>query len=186
MILPTFAAALLLLAMLWPQLDWRSALSIERFDLELQSSDAGEIRMVDAVVVGRDEEGRPYRVSAAEAWQADASLDHVVLVSLQGEIDPGGSSRMTLSADRGDYDRQIEQLVLSGEVQLANSDGYRIRTETVIIDLQGARAYSDATVEGIGPAGLLAGNGFEILESGKVIKVFGKSRLVIRPGQGTL
>ncbi len=85
-LLPLLALALLLLALIWPQFDWRSGLDVSNLPSSLEEVESQELRMISARLVGTDEEGRPFVLRAAEAQQLDGVLNRVLLHSPEGEI----------------------------------------------------------------------------------------------------
>lgn len=178
-LLPLSAGALLLLAVIWPQLDLESALDVGGLPQSIEDVNSTEIRMIAARVVGTDEEGRPFTLRAEEAQQLDGVLNRVVLRKPQAEIQVEGGESIQVSADEGEYAREDESMVFRHNVVLIHSLGYRIETELANVDIPAARAYGDQPVSGTGPNGTLSGSGFEILDKGKTVKVLGRSKLIL-------
>jgi lipopolysaccharide export system protein LptC len=178
-LLPLSAGALLLLAIIWPQLEFENALDVGGLPQSIDDINSAEIRMIAARVVGTDEEGRPFTLRAEEAQQLDGVLNRVVLRKPQAEIQVEDGETIQVSADEGEYSREDESMVFRRNVVLIHSLGYRIETELANVDIPAARAYGDQPVSGTGPNGTLSGSGFEILDKGKTVKVLGRSKLIL-------
>jgi lipopolysaccharide export system protein LptC len=179
LLLPLMALALLLVALLWPQLNWRQTLNTEDIPLAITALETQEIRMRTARLVGSDNEGRPFTVTAEEAQQMDGLLGQVLLTKPQGEMLLADGTRVTFQADEGEYDRTLGKAVFRGNVVVTHGPGYRLQTSIAHVDVKDTRAYGDQSVSGKGPEGDLSGSGFEILDRGKTVKVLGRSKLVI-------
>lgn len=178
-LLPLSAGALLLLAVIWPRLEFEGAFDVSGLPASLDDVNATEIRMIAARVVGTDEEGRPFTLRAEEAEQVDGLLNRILLRKPEAEILAEDGAIIQVSADAGEYTREGETMVFRGNVVLIHSLGYRIETELANIDIPAARAYGDRPVSGTGPNGALSGSGFEILDKGKTVKVLGRSKLIL-------
>ena len=102
-VLPLSALALLILAVVWPQFEFGENLTISGLPTSLDDVTSQEIRMVAARVVGTDEEGRPFKLRAAEARQLDGVLNRIVLLKPEAELTADDGSLIELSADEGEY-----------------------------------------------------------------------------------
>lgn len=178
-LLPLSAGALLLLAVIWPRLDFEDALGVSGLPASLDDVNSTEVRMIAARVVGTDEEGRPFTLRAEEAKQLDGMMDRVLLRKPEAEIQAEDGATINVSADEGEYSREDESMVFRHNVVLIHSLGYRIETELANVDIPAARAYGDQPVSGTGPNGTLSGSGFEILDKGKTVRVLGRSKLIL-------
>lgn len=179
LVLPLAALALLLLAVVWPQVEFRGGLGVDGLPDSLDEVNSSEIRMIAARVVGMDEEGRPFTLRAEEAEQVDGVLNRVLLKKPEAEIRVEDGATIRLSADSGEYTRDSEQMVFRGNVIVIHSLGYRLETTLAMVDIENARAYGDQPVSGAGPNGALSGSGFEILDKGKTVRVLGRSKLIL-------
>jgi lipopolysaccharide export system protein LptC len=179
LLLPLLAGALLLLAVIWPQLDWKGGLDQGDLPRSLQDLGRQDVTMVAARLVGTDGEGRPFTLTATEARQADGLANRVQLQQPHAEILLEDGKVITLSADRGEYDRKTERMELIGHVVLVHGLGYRLETEAATVVVPEARAYGDRPVAGTGPSGELSGSGFEVLDKGQTVRVLGRSRLLL-------
>jgi lipopolysaccharide export system protein LptC len=181
LLLPLLACALLALAVIWPQLDWRQIVVADDSDVKIDINDAQELRMRNARLVGTDENNQPFNVSAKEARQGDDGVNSVILDHPSGELALQGGGQLTMQANSGHYDREAKRLELSGAVTVHHGDGYQFQSESATVSLDTGRAVGSQPIEGFGPQGLLKGEGFEILDKGKTVRILGKSRLIVTP-----
>jgi len=179
LILPLLAGGVLALAILWPLFQNDSATFPGVSDLKLDAADAREVRMRSPRLVGVDDVGRPYELSAAEARQGDEGLNTVLLDRPAGEIVLEDGARLSMEAGSGVFNREAERLELSGSVKLEHGLGYTFQSPSATVDLHRARAEGDQPIRGSGPEGEIQGEGFEILDKGRTVKILGKSRLLI-------
>ena len=179
LVLPLLAGALLLLTVIWPQFEWQGTFDTTGLPASINEVESQEIRMVAARLVGTDEEGRPFTLRAREAQQLDGVMNRVLLTEPEGEVQMEDGNTIKFTADQGEYDRTTEQIVFSGNVVVNHGLGYLLETELATVDIPKARAYGDRPVSGIGPAGKLAGSGFEILDKGQTVRVLGRSKLIL-------
>jgi len=177
--LPLLAASLLLLALIWPQIDWRGSYTEESLPQSFSDVELRDIRMVRARLVGTDEQGRPFTVTADEVRQADGLMKHATFVRPRARLRLAEGRVIKLSADAGAYDREAEEIEFRGNVVVTHGLGYHFRTEKAIVDIEEGRAFGEAPVHGYGPEGTLQGSGFEILDKGQTVKILGRSRLLI-------
>jgi lipopolysaccharide export system protein LptC len=181
LLLPLLAAGLLVLAMIWPQLDWRSVVLSDDVDTTIDINDAQQLRMRNAKLVGVDEDNQPFKISAAEARQGEDGINSVILDRPAGEIAMKDGTELTMQADNGLYNRNEDRLELSGSVTVTHGDGYRLQTESATVLMKSGRASGNQLIDGYGPEGLIQGEGFEIVDKGKTVRILGKSRLVFSP-----
>ncbi len=179
LLLPLLAAALLVLTVLWPSIDWRKGVIPDDAELALNPNDAQEIRMRTARLVGTDEAGRPYELSAVEARQGDNGIDTVLLDQPAGKLELEDGAMLRMQATSGIFDRNEETLNLSGRVTVEHGRGYRFTSESATVDLNAGRALGNQPIDGTGPEGEIHGQGFEILDKGRTVKILGKSRLIV-------
>lgn len=179
-LLPLSAMALLLLAVIWPQFDWRGSLGVGDLPSSIKDVESQELRMISARLVGTDDEGRPFVLRAAEAQQFDGVMNRVLLHSPEGEIWLEDGNKIQLTANEGEYSKADEEMVFRGNVVVIHDLGYRLETELAIVDIPAARAYGDRPVSGTGPEGDISGSGFEILDKGQTVRVLGRSKLIFK------
>lgn len=179
-VLPAVLAAMILLILAWPRIapeDSGFRMGID----DLGPDDADTLTMVNPRYQGRDEQNRPFTVTAQEAQQARSSPGAVALERPQADITLKDDGWLALEAREGHYQREAQHLSLSRNVSLFHDHGFEMHTEKAEIDLKAGRAESDTAVTGQGPTGTIAAEGFRVEDKGERIFFTGKSRLVFDP-----
>jgi len=181
LLLPLLACALLAMAIIWPQLDLRKIVIADDADVKIDINDAQELRMRNARLVGTDENNLPFNVSAIQAKQGEDGVNTIILDHPAGELALQDGGQLTMQANAGYFDREAKRLELSGAVTVQHGEGYRFQSESATVSLDTGRAVGSQPIEGYGPQGSLKGEGFEIIDRGKTVRILGKSRLIFTP-----
>ena len=180
-LLPAMAAALLGLVVAWPLVsDGEEGIHVPL----IEDPDAdGRLTMVNASYQGTDAKHRPFAVRGAEAFQQESNSPIVHLSGIEADIfnDQARGSMMALSANEGRYQRDAEQLDLSGDVMVRSDAGHEFRTSKAHVDLPAGIARGDEPVSGTGPYGLLDAGNFALLERGEVMTFGGRVRMTLLP-----
>lgn len=181
-LLPALAAAIVLLVVAWPQLNIETGFHLGLSDLSLE--DAERLTMLNARFDGSDDKNQPYRLTADLATQRPGNEDMIDLEHPEGDMTLASGTWLALTARSGQYNRDREILYLTGDVSLFHDGGFELRSESARIDLKRGTASGDRPVEGQGSAGLISGQGFQVLDRGDRIIFAGRSRLVLFPEAG--
>lgn len=148
--LPVAAGLVLLVLLVLPLAEDREfsfILSKDRVDM------AGDrMRVENAVYRGEDDEGRPFRVSAARGLQTSSADPRVALSDLTARLQMA-EGVATVTAPRGLYNMESERVRVSGPVLVERPDGYRMTTADVVVDLKTRRVYGDGRISGAVPLG---------------------------------
>lgn len=182
-LLPTIAAALIVVVVIWPELSEQE----NRFRLgpaKIDRSDAEKLRMLNARFTGVDASRRPFTVTADAADQSDAKSSEIALVAPKADILLGNGAWVALTATDGHFDRDRQILELTGNVSLFHDSGYEFRTDSAVLDLTAGDATGTEPVEGQGPFGHLKAEGFRIYNRGERVEFTGKAKLTITPDAG--
>ena len=133
-LLPATAAALVLLVVAWPQFSGEEdgfRLSVSK----LAPSQAESLTMLNARFEGRDENDRPYTVTADIATQSESDKDLVTLELPKADITLEDGAWLALTARAGEYRKAAQLLDLTGSVNLFHDKGFELRTEAARIRL---------------------------------------------------
>jgi len=141
------------------------------------------MRVAEAQYRGEDDKGRPFALKAGSAVQKSSKVPEVELKDLSARILLDGGPGV-LSADRGVYDMRTEQMAVQGPVQFQSSDGYRLVTRDVDIDLNQRNLESRGPVSGRVPAGTFSANRIKADLAARTVTLEGRARL--RMTQGSL
>jgi lipopolysaccharide export system protein LptC len=178
-LLPVAALGLIGLLIGWQSLypsGQRARASTDRVSVE----ELVRTQMVNPRFSGIDDHGQPFVVAADLATPSPTAANATDLVRPRGEMTLSGGRSVTISAERGAYEREARYLDLEGNVTLVDDQGYRFTTARARIDTANNRAEGNDPVQGGGPAGDLTGEGFRVEDRGQRLIVTGQSRLILR------
>lgn len=177
LLLPAVAVGLVILVIIWPQLspiDDRFRIDVE--DLSIEQAES--LSMLNARFEGRDEKNQPYSLTADVATQLPGEKEIIDFDLPKGDIMMSDGIWLAVTAKAGRFYRATEILQLTGEVTLFHDQGYEIRTEFAEVNLQSGVAEGSEPIEGQGPGGFLAAEGFRILDRGARVFFTGHSSLI--------
>jgi lipopolysaccharide export system protein LptC len=179
-ILPALGVLLLAAIALWPEL--KGTEDRIRVDARQAGLRPDALRVVRPRYQGRDEQDRPFTVTAAQATQG-AEEEILLLEAPRADILLNDGAWMLLEAREGRYDRARNHLDLEGRVTLYHDGGTMLETDRASIVLGEGSASGDAPVAAQGPFGTLTGEGFRLAERGAVVEVTGRSHAVLEGGE---
>lgn len=181
LLLPAIALMMVVLVVLWPQINIdRSQFTISFSRLKAAS---GELpSMVNARFVGTDRRNQPFSVTADIAKSLSLNASDVELEMPKADLGLRDGTWMVLTANSGNYDQKEKTLKLVGSVNLFHDSGYEFKTAAADVDFATGTAVGNKPVEGQGPFGTLQAEGFHITNEGKRMLFTGKAKLTIHPG----
>ena len=182
-LLPTVAALLIALILVWPYLgseDLRFRLSFAA----LTANENEDPSMVNPRYLGIDGENQAFSITADLARRLAEGSSAVELEMPKADITLSDGTWLVVTANSGVYKQIKKTLELTGAVNMFHDSGYEFTTSKVRIDLEKGIAEGDAAVKGQGPFGDLSGEGFRLIDKGRTIVFTGKSKLVIYQGLG--
>jgi lipopolysaccharide export system protein LptC len=177
-LLPTVATALLLIVIIWPQLNEQNKAFEIGFKV-IDKSAAENLRMEKARYTGVDRSKRPYSITAEEAEQLDPQSPVIELVQPKADIVMQDGSWIAITAEVGNFNRATQFLELSGTVNLFHDEGYEFRTTSVVLDLRTGDAIGTEPVHGQGPFGHVQAESFIVRNRGERIEFHGKAQVII-------
>lgn len=141
------------------------------------------LRVTAATYRGEDSKGQPFLLRAGSAVQASSREPIVRLKDLSAEIAlPEGPA--TVKADQGRYDMDKENMVVDGPVLFQTSDGYRLKTRDVAVDLNKRAVTSTGAVDGTMPLGTFSAQTMTADLNGRTVTLTGQARLHIVQRRG--
>jgi lipopolysaccharide export system protein LptC len=182
LLLLTLAGGLIVLLVVWSRIN----LDESRLRLgvtDYAPKDIDSLNMVNPRFAGIDAENRPFNITADQATQADEQGRIIALTEPKADVTLTNGAWIALTADAGRYDREADQLKLSGSVNLFHDRGFELQTSRAKIDLKDGIASGNEAVRGHGPAGKLVAEGFRITDGGDRIVLTGHSRIILRPSE---
>ncbi|WP_419903009.1 LPS export ABC transporter periplasmic protein LptC [Kiloniella sp.] len=181
--LPIFAIVLILLVVVWPQLEKQVISEATIITKEILGETTPDtLSALNPKYLGLDDNDQPYTIIADLAEQSSERESEIFLTLPKADITLEDGTWLALSAQSGIYDRDEKYLNLNGNVNIFQDQGFQILTEEAMFDAKAGSAFGQLPVEGHGPAGTINSEGFVITDRGKRITFTGKSRLIILPG----
>lgn len=136
----------------------------------------------NAMYRGRDNNGRPFALTAGEAVQRSSAEGLVRMRDLVGQMSlADGPAR--ISAGGGVYDLASEVVAIDGAVQLTAADGYAMVARGVSVDLRQRVIAGDDGVSGELPAGTFAARRMRADLAARVLTLEGDARVTMVPGK---
>ena len=180
-VLPAIALLLIGLVVAWPQLMGSGAGLIAPMLAPGQIDGADVMRMHNPRYVGRTSNAEPFEVTAASAHLDPTQPNRIHLDQLAADIATAGTRQVRLLAVSGIYDRDAEDVNLTGGIELTTSDGYRFETPSAFLKLDRGRVVGQEPIAGSGPSGTIAAERFEFRDGGDVLRFNGRVRVTLHP-----
>ncbi|KEO88841.1 hypothetical protein EH31_15510 [Erythrobacter longus] len=136
----------------------------------------------NAMYRGRDNEGRPFSITAGEAVQRSSAEGKVRMNDLLAQLLlEDGPAR--LSAEGGVYDINSEVVDVDGTMRVRTADGYAIQASGVSFNLESRTMTGSDGVEGVVPAGSFSANTMRADLDARTISLDGNARFTMVPGK---
>jgi len=139
----------------------------------------GQIEVVRAKYEGRDDQGRPYTVTADKASRAMNAPDRVTFENPVADITLQDKTWVAVKAKTGDFDRTKESLRLKDDVHIFHDSGYEILLQDIEIDLKQKTAFTALPVRAQGPMGTIAAQNMAVKDQGELIVFGGPATLTV-------
>ncbi|HTV87807.1 MAG TPA: LPS export ABC transporter periplasmic protein LptC [Stellaceae bacterium] len=178
-VLPGIGVTLLLLIATWPRLAplWeRMRFAFPAINLR----DARELDMIHPRYAGVDRNGHPFVVTAASGRQLPDREDLMSLKKPRADIKTHSGANIVVTADTGVYQSRTQILDLFGNVTLVHQNGTKFVTQSARVEVASNRAEGNQPVEGHGPSGNVAAQGFRVLDKGDKVLFTGRSDLLLK------
>jgi len=140
------------------------------------------MRVSGAQYRGEDSKGQPFVINAGSAVQRSSSDPIVKLNNLAARIQLQDGPA-AIAARSGRYDMDKERVAIDGPVVFKTTDGYRLATRDVGIDLQTRSLASAGEIEGTMPLGTFRADRLRANLNSRVVMLDGRARLHIVQGQ---
>lgn len=140
------------------------------------------LRVEKAMYRGIDNDNRPFSLTAGNAVQPSVADPIVQMHDLVARVLLTDGPAV-LSAPGGAYNYNTEKVKVDGDVNVAASDGYRMVTRNVEIDIKGKTLQGSGGVEGAIPAGTFVANGIAADLNARTVTLEGNARLRMEPGK---
>jgi lipopolysaccharide export system protein LptC len=136
----------------------------------------------NAMYRGRDNQGRPFSITAGEAVQRSSSEGKVRMDDLLAQLllEEGPAQ---LSAAGGIYDIDSEVVDVEGTMRVRTADGYAIEASGVEFNLETRTMSGSDGVEGAVPVGTFSANSMRGDLDARTISLDGNARMTMVPGK---
>jgi len=131
---------------------------------------------------GQDKDGRRFELTAGKAVQASAADPIVEMDELAARLQlTDGPAE--LSAPRGVYNFDTEDVTVDGPVAFQAADGYRMVTSKVLVNLRTQRIVGSGGVTGAVPTGTFSAQRIIADLDARTLALEGQARLRMTPGK---
>lgn len=130
---------------------------------------------------GKSKTDRPFSVTALSATETNGDKDLVKLEEPQAQIELSDITWIAITAERGLYNRKLDQVELDGDVTVYHDNGMKFVTEQAAMDLTTNSASGSKPVTGSDDYKQISAEGFEMLDDGATVLFKGKSHMKILP-----
>ncbi len=183
--LPFGAAALVAALVLWPRLQGLDRdFVLPEVDETVIEKD-GRVRLDNPRYVGEASAEGAYRVEAEAARLDPTSPRHVELEHMRAELPTPERRDVEVEAARALYDRDRETIDLDGGIEVATSDGYRLRTDAATVAIAAGSLVTRGPIDGLGPQGTISAERLEVEKRGEVLRFSGDVRVNLRTATAT-
>ncbi|HVY13372.1 MAG TPA: LPS export ABC transporter periplasmic protein LptC [Alphaproteobacteria bacterium] len=176
LVLPSLAAGIVLVLMIWP--------SSVHPPAPPRKTTALDSTMQAPVYSSRDEKGQPFRVQADQAKQNPTAPGLTDLANPTGAIELQGGGNVQGQAQGAQYDQKEGKLSINGNLTLRHSSGATFQTQKAVVDMNERSASGNAPVKVTGGFGEVNANGFQLLNEGKTVIFTGHPTAHLKLGAG--
>ncbi|WP_404479402.1 LPS export ABC transporter periplasmic protein LptC [Novosphingobium sp. BL-52-GroH] len=140
------------------------------------------LKVDDAAYRGKDNKNRAFVVTAGTAVQKAATTPVVQMQKLKALMSLNDGPAQIV-APNGAYNYDTEQIAVSGPVNFAAPDGYKMTTRNVAIDVRNQRAVGSGGVDGTVPTGTFRADSMNADLENRTVTLEGNARLRMTPGK---
>ena len=139
------------------------------------------MRVESAQYRGQDDRGRPFVLNARAALQQSSAVPIVDIRDMSAQISlDNGPARLVARQAR--YNMQDDHVDVTGPILVTASDGYRLTTRDVTVDMRGRTLASRGAVDGNMPLGRFSAERMEANLPDRRVVLSGRARLHIVQG----
>jgi hypothetical protein len=143
-----------------------------------------QIEMVNPRVLGRDDHGRPFTLTARLARRDEHDLEQVILLTPVLTIDLGGPRLAILSADRGVFRDGSHLLKMIGHVRVNDAKAAGAATDEALVDTKAGTVTGLGPIAGANPNGEIQAKSYTATDQGDRVFLKGGVHAVLRGGLG--
>lgn len=184
-LLPSLAALLIGLVIVWPQLVAQQEEGISLIAAESESDKPQEQVMTNPRFFTQDEHGEPINVVADSAFEiTNESDDNVRLIqfnNVRADMLRKSDRLYVLDATRALYAQGGDEIELLGKVGLYTETGVEAETTGAVLNLKNKNVRGDKRILLRTPFAVAESEGFETEADGTIIRLKGKTKAIYYP-----
>lgn len=179
---PSLAAIMIGLVVVWPQMkaQQEEAISLLASEAEQMNTPDDQV-MVNPRFFTVDEKGEPFNLSAEVAFELLGDDRRIQMNAVKADILKSDDFWIALDAETGIYSQTEETMELLKQVNVYTQSGEEIETTQALINIKNRDIVGNEDVLLRSEAGYARAQGFSVTQNGTVIKLTGKTRVVIYP-----
>ena len=179
---PSLAAIMIGLVVVWPQMkaQQEEAISLLTSEAEQMNTPDDQV-MVNPRFFTVDEKGEPFNLSADVAFELPGNERRIQMNAVKADILKKDDFWMALDAETGIYSQAEETMELLKQVNVYTQSGEEIETTQALINIKNRDIVGDEDVLLRTEYGYARAQGFSVTQNGTIIKLTGKTRVVIYP-----
>jgi LPS export ABC transporter protein LptC len=139
------------------------------------------LTMVKPQLTGTDDDGLPFKVTAASAVQIAPGSDTIRLQDVIADIALKDGRTLHVVAAKGLADTKNHHLEVSGGIHLTSNDGYDAKTESASADLKTGTIKGDSPIEASGTFGHVTARRFALNKTNGKLQFSGNVHMVLNP-----
>jgi lipopolysaccharide export system protein LptC len=132
-------------------------------------------------LTGTDDDGLPFKITAASAVQIAPGSDTIRLQDVVADITLKDGRTLHVVAAKGIADTKNHHLEVSGGIHLTSNDGYDVKTASASADLKAGTIKGDSPVEASGAFGQVTARRFALNKTTGELRFSGNVRMVLNP-----
>lgn len=138
-----------------------------------------DLAMMQPRLIGMDDQGDPYTVTADEAIQDRTDAKRATLRHVQADMTLKGGNWIDMLAPGGVLDARHRHLALRGGISVFSDSGYELHTTAAEVDMRSAIITGDHPVAGQGPFGTFRADRFRIDRRARLAFLHGNVHMTI-------
>ena len=179
---PSLAAVMIGLVIVWPQMkaQQEEAVSLLASETE-QMQMPNDQMMINPRFFTVDEKGEPFNLTAESAFELPGEVRRVQLEAVKADLLKHNDRWIALDAAVGVYSQSDETMELLKQVNLYTQTGEEMETTQALINIKNRDIVGNQDVLLRSSLGVAKAQGFSVTQNGTVLRLTGKTRVVLYP-----
>lgn len=179
---PSMAALMIGLVIVWPQMKAQQEEAVSLLASEAEQMNVPEDQMmVNPRFFTVDEKNEPLNLTAESAFELQGDTRRIQLEQIKADVLKHNGRWIALDAAVGVYSQADDVMDLQKQVNLYTQTGEEIETTRALINMKNRDITGDRDVFLRSSSGWARAQGFSVTQNGTVIRLKGRTRVVIYP-----